>query len=68
MNKNVFYMAVITLFLLSGCDDSHKKDVDECIKRGAQYFTDIGSYPNLSDGRDAMKVASERCNRTITAF
>ncbi|QMQ76395.1 hypothetical protein HVV53_17335 [Escherichia coli] len=68
MNKNTFYIIVIATFLLSGCDNGHKKDVEECVSRGIQSFKDIGSYPYLSDGRDALKVATERCNRTITAF
>ncbi|RYD86049.1 MAG: hypothetical protein EOP84_00310 [Verrucomicrobiaceae bacterium] len=39
-----------------------------CVKRGVEYFKEIGSYPRLSDGRDAAKVADERCGRTLTAF
>ncbi|APK29740.1 TPA: hypothetical protein ACNU7F_005142 [Escherichia coli] len=54
--------------LLAGCNESNKKEVEGCIERGVQYFIEIGSYPKLSDGRDAVKVATERCNRTITAF
>ncbi|HAG8813111.1 TPA: hypothetical protein GE287_24150 [Escherichia coli] len=54
--------------LLVGCNESNKKEVESCIERGVQYFIEIGSYPKLSDGRDAVKVATERCNRTITAF
>lgn len=54
--------------MLAGCNESNKKEVEGCIERGVQYFIEIGSYPKLSDGRDAVKVATERCNRTITAF
>ena len=32
------------------------------------YFKEIGSLPTLSDGRSALKVAQERCQRTTTAF
>ena len=42
--------------------------ITACQVRGIQYFTSINSYPRLSDGRDARKVALERCLRTTTAF
>lgn len=42
--------------------------VVSCTKRGIDYFKEIGSWPSLSDGRDAATVAAERCNRTTTAF
>lgn len=46
--------------------------VAECIARGVAYFKEIGSYPTLTSapnaGRSAEDVASERCNRTATAF
>lgn len=42
--------------------------LEDCVRRGAYYFQQIGSYPRLSDGRDAMIVARERCGRTLTAF
>jgi hypothetical protein len=42
--------------------------VQSCVSRGIAYFQEIGSYPSLSDGRSAIGVASERCNRTTTAF
>ena len=40
----------------------------DCVLRGTKYFTEIDSYPKLSDGRDAFEVAVERCKRTTTAF
>lgn len=39
-----------------------------CVELGVDYFRRIGSFPRLSDGRDARSVASERCSRTISAF
>lgn len=39
-----------------------------CVARGVYYFKDIGAYPYLSTGKDATKVARERCRRTLTAF
>ena len=42
--------------------------VSECINRGLRYFREIEAYPRLSDGRDALDVAAERCRRTTTAF
>lgn len=40
----------------------------ECVGKGVAYFQEIGSWPKLSDGRDARSVAAERCNRTTGAF
>ncbi len=40
----------------------------ECVAKGDAYFQEIESWPNLSDGRDAHKVAIERCGRTTGAF
>jgi hypothetical protein len=39
-----------------------------CVDRGITYFREIGSYPTLSDGRNAESVVRERCGRTATAF
>ena len=73
-------LGILVLFLLAGLAGMLGKKDDEpsssvqtaeitaCIARGRAYFTEIGSYPFLSDGRSADKVASERCNRTTTAF
>ena len=47
---------------------SDEDKVSECIDRGIQYFDELGSYPTLSNGQDARKTATERCNRTTTAF
>lgn len=43
-------------------------EVVRCADRGVRYFKEIGSYPYLTDGRDAMTVSRERCARTLTAF
>jgi hypothetical protein len=44
-------------------------EIKACVERGRAYFTEIGSFPKLSDGRDAMEVARECCERTpFTAF
>lgn len=39
--------------------------VDYCVQRGIGYYREIGSYPNLSDGRTAISVAREKCRRTL---
>ena len=46
----------------------HASTVAGCVADGVAYFKEIGSYPTLSDGRNAEEVASERCQRTLTAF
>ena len=47
---------------------AESNEVKACIERGVAYFKEIGSFPTLSDGRSAIKVARERCQRTTTAF
>lgn len=46
--------------------------IKACIKRGEAYFREIRSYPTLKSapnaGRSAEEVATERCQRTTTAF
>jgi hypothetical protein len=60
-------MAAAALFLCS-CSPSSDDAVASCTRRGIAYFKEIGSWPQLSDGRDAATVAAERCRRTVTAF
>ena len=54
------------LFCLTSCGGSG--DISSCIQRGTEYYKTIGSWPRLSDGRDASSVVRERCSRTTTAF
>ena len=49
------------------CTDASEK-VSNCVERGVQYFNEIEAWPMLSDGRDAEKVAAERCSRSPVAF
>lgn len=46
----------------------HLTNEDACTYRGMAYFREIGSWPTLSDGRDAAREARERCQRTTNAF
>lgn len=39
-----------------------------CRYKGQDYFKEIGSWPRLSDGRDAEQVVRERCARSVQAF
>lgn len=45
-----------------------QSDHSACVAKGIAYFQAIESYPKLSDGRDAARVASDRCGRTTGAF
>lgn len=47
---------------------SHSQKIEECQIRGIAYFSEMGSFPFLSDGRDAAEVAKDRCKKTLTAF
>lgn len=63
--RNVLRLAFLAVLAAAS---SCKSKVEKCTERGVAYFKEIGSYPTLSDGRDAEKVAEERCRRTTTAF
>lgn len=41
---------------------------DACVSKGESYFRSVGSWPTLSDGRNAASVARERCERSPMAF
>ena len=65
----IVLLGIILLFLLlDDRGDVTDSAVEACVRRGEAYFSDIGSFPTLSDGRDALTVARERCRRTTTAF
>ncbi|RYD71865.1 MAG: hypothetical protein EOP84_24155 [Verrucomicrobiaceae bacterium] len=56
---------------LVGCGDATvgaESNRVGCIDRGIAYFKEIEAYPKLSDGRDAVTTARERCARTPSAF
>lgn len=56
----------IAVLVLSGCPETVYQ---KCVKRGEAYYKEIGSYPTLSDGREASKVIGEMCvNAPDTAF
>lgn len=58
----------LLLILLMGLVGCGENKYDKCVAQGIQYFKDIEAYPNLSDGRNAEKVAEERCHRSRVAF
>jgi hypothetical protein len=70
----VFVIVLVANIFGGGSSDKARTKIStgspiiECYRRGVAYFKEIGSYPKLSDGRSAEMVASERCNRTPTAF
>jgi hypothetical protein len=84
LKATVVGMFVVTLGKLAGTDSTStttpsaparpvavqpgKSVIEACVDRGISYFQSISSYPTLSDGRNAVDVARERCSRTQTAF
>jgi hypothetical protein len=59
--------------MLASCQvGGNNQAVQECARRGVEYFKEAGSYPTLKSqpngGRSAEDVALERCRRTTTAF
>ncbi len=61
------FLAVLAA--LGGLVAWQRTDAEEaCTAKGVDYFKQIESYPYLSDGRSAERVARERCERTTTAF
>lgn len=41
---------------------------NSCVAKWRAWFSEVGSYPTLSDGRNATDVAFERCARGIEPF
>lgn len=77
---NIIGLAVAAL-AVAGCSNNKEPElsgssgsdgVSACVARGVAYFKEMGSYPTLTSapnaGRSAEDVATERCNRTLTAF
>ena len=63
-------LLMIAPLLLTGCGDgeSDRQALADCYYNGVQYYKDIGSYPRLSDGRNAEEVALQKCGRSKFAF
>lgn len=61
-------IAVIIVGSIGYWQISQQRKVNACVGRGIEYFSSIGSWPMLRDGRDAEQVARDRCWRTTTAF
>jgi hypothetical protein len=73
---------MLLFIVLSACSESKQqaaetveasnttftKDALSCADKGVKYFQDIGSWPTLSDGRNAADVVAERCARAPYAF
>ena len=65
--------SAVALLTLAGCGGGvDQGEIDACVRRGVEYFKEVGSYPTLqsapNEGRSAEDIAVERCNRTTTAF
>lgn len=63
--RSVATATILIAAALSGCA---RAEFDACVDRGIAYYQEIGSWPTLSDNRDALEVVRDRCNRTSTAF
>ena len=72
MRTTVIALVVSAGTLMACGGGASGEEIEACIERGVAYFKEIGSYPLLLapmyEGRKAEDVASERCNRTTTAF
>lgn len=79
LDRQIFAtMSVITLcmivglvsafYAISGYLSQRSDTMDACTVAGRQYYQEIGSYPRLSDGRNAVQVIEQRCRRSKNAF
>lgn len=64
----VFALCVLLTLWLARAANAQLPDYETCVRRGIAYFKEIGSWPRLSDGRDAEQVVKERCRRSTQAF
>jgi hypothetical protein len=67
-----FYILVSISDYFRKVEKERQYKIDDCYDRGVEYFKDIGSWPKLTqppnEGKNAERVALERCRRTHTAF
>ncbi|MEG1451760.1 hypothetical protein [Brevundimonas sp.] len=61
------YVLMASLLALTGCGGA-SESYKSCVEKGEAYFKEIESWPHLSDGRNAMKVIVDRCQRNDGAF
>ncbi len=40
----------------------------ECVEMGIEYYKEIGSFPRLSTGEDAVEKVIDMCTRSPLAF
>ena len=64
-----FNMVIWSLVAVEAQAVDRETQIKECTAKGVRYFKELGSFPKLSDGRDATEVAKARCTRQpLTAF
>lgn len=61
-------LAVLAIYFVAERTKSSTPTFGSCLENGRRYFKEIGSWPRLSDGRDAEEVAGDRCRRRYEAF
>jgi hypothetical protein len=63
-------VATVFLFTISVHDAaaSGTPTYRECVEMGIQYYKDIGSYPKLSTGEDALEKVMSMCTNSPFAF
>lgn len=67
MKLIMFATVIAACGVTVGCS-SEKEELEACYRKGITYYREIGSYPTLSDGRDANRVIGERCATSKIAF
>ena len=72
MKNSIRALILVVCFLPLAALAKDSPKVEACVKRGIEYYKEIGSYPTLSSapnkGRKAADVAREKCRRTTSAF
>ena len=64
-------IAIMTTFLIAAAQPSIAIGLpthSECVELGMQYYKDIGSFPTLSTGEDALEKVIGMCTRSPIAF
>lgn len=62
--RAVASVALVIIGMIAGAW-SASPALAECVEAKIEYFRTIGSYPTLSDGRDAHAVAREQCSNPV---
>jgi len=68
LSEDPFFWVLIFVILLVYAVISSENEKQECRDNGVKYYKEIGSYPNLSTGKNTDNQIDEMCGNNPRAF